>query len=107
MVKSGRGESLAPVRGSKPSSKILVASKAGKSLDEPAPEEVLSIFGENLREARIQRGLTQAELGVAAGVSQRRMSGIESGNQNITARTMASLAKAVGVELCELLRRPR
>jgi transcriptional regulator with XRE-family HTH domain len=54
----------------------------------------------------MQVGLTQGDLATRAGINQPYISTIESGAQNITAATAATLASALGLELCALLLKP-
>lgn len=105
MMKDGRGKRPAPV--TKTPGKRPDAVDRGKSLDEDVRNEILSVIGTNLREARAKRGLSQIELSEASGVSQKHISQIECGRRNLTALTMQNLAKAVGVAVRDLLPRSK
>lgn len=57
-----------------------------------------------IRELRIARGLTQEQLCERAGISIDAITRIESGSRTPTLSTLASIARALGVELSELVR---
>ena len=65
------------------------------------------IFGENLRVARLKRGLNQREVAARTGLPQQYLSQIELGQQNVTLRTVELLAKVVDRDPSTMLRRPR
>lgn len=75
--------------------------------DPPLSGDLRSVFGRNLRAARRKAGLTQAELGERTGLTQQYVSHVEAGHQNITIETMVALARIVGQEVSDLLRRSR
>jgi len=62
-----------------------------------------AILALNVMRLRAERGLTQAQLAAAIGVSQPRIAGIESGDANPRLSTVSKLAHALGVTLSELL----
>lgn len=62
-------------------------------------------FGRNLRAYRIQRQLSQEDLGEIAGLHRTYISGLERGIRNPSIRIVAQLADALGVEPGDLLRR--
>ncbi len=64
---------------------------------------VVVYIGENLRQARTRRLLTQDELAEKAGVSQSTVANIERDNAEPQFRTIRKLAKALDVEPTELL----
>jgi ribosome-binding protein aMBF1 (putative translation factor) len=72
-----------------------------------APDPLQILFGENLRTARLIAGLSQTELAARSGLSQQYLSKVETGHKNVTLRTIAVLAKAVGRDVSVLLRHPR
>ena len=80
-------------------------SLAANTDEAPSPLQIL--FGENLRTARLIAGLSQAELAARAGLMQQYLSKVETGHKNVTLRTIAVLAKAVGRDVSVLLRHPR
>ncbi len=61
-------------------------------------------LGARVRDLRTLRGLSQADLAEACQMSQPTISDIESGNLGVRVSTAERLAKALGVELDELLR---
>lgn len=70
-------------------------------------EDLQAVFGANLAAARLRIGLKQSELAAQTGSTQQYLSRIETGQKNLTLRTMVELAKRVGEEVSTLLRRPR
>jgi transcriptional regulator with XRE-family HTH domain len=71
-----------------------------------ASPDYLALFGRNVRAKREQAGLKQVEVGERIGVGQQRLALIESGKQNVTLKTMASLAEALGCDLPGMLVEP-
>jgi transcriptional regulator with XRE-family HTH domain len=53
-------------------------------------------FGENVRTARTEAGLSQAQLAELAGVRRAFISRIETGNGNVKLETVATISRAVG-----------
>jgi DNA-binding XRE family transcriptional regulator len=92
-----------------PSSPQKKARKGGSEVvppldpDEFVPQDLQAIFGENLKAARLKRGLKQSEVAERTGLTQMRLSVIESGRQNLTLKTMTKLAEAVNRSLSTLL----
>jgi ribosome-binding protein aMBF1 (putative translation factor) len=80
-------------------------SLAANTDEAPSPLQIL--FGENLRTARLIAGLSQAELAARSGLMQQYLSKVETGHKNVTLRTMATLAEAVGRDVSVLLRHPK
>ena len=68
------------------------------------PDNLRTIFGENLRAARLKAGLTQVELAERAKVERTYVTQIEAGSRNITLDIADALAKAVGKNVRSLLR---
>ena len=68
----------------------------------PVPRTLLKRLGARIRALRLERGLTQAELGAPyigrSGVSQ-----IESGSSSPSLSMLAALARRLGVEVRDLL----
>ena len=60
-------------------------------------------FANNLREARLRRGWSQEDLAEESGLHRTYVGSVERGERNISVDNMECLAKAVGVELIELL----
>lgn len=70
----------------------------------PAPSARV-VFGANLRRTREARGLSQEALGAAANMHRTAVGAVERGEANVTIDNMERLAKAVEVDLSELLNR--
>ena len=62
-----------------------------------------SIFGLNVRHARLTAQMSQNELARQAGLQQQYVSQIENGRQNVTIDTAVRLADALGLELWTML----
>jgi len=58
-------------------------------------------------EARTHRGWTQEELAEAMGFSLKFTQRIEAGRENLTIKSLANLAKHLGIEVKALFQRPR
>lgn len=61
-------------------------------------------FGERVYELRMERKLTQEELGSRVGLDPAFISQIENGRKNLTLLSVSKLAKALGVPALELFR---
>lgn len=61
-------------------------------------------LGDNLKEIRTRKNITQTELAKTLGVDKSFVSNIENGKTNPTLSTLTSLAKALGVQTDHLLR---
>lgn len=61
-------------------------------------------FANNLREARLSLGWSQEDLAEESGLHRTYVGSVERGERNISVDNMECLAKAVGVELIELLK---
>ena len=72
------------------------------STSEPG-RELLELLGRRIREARVRRGLTQLDLAQAAELSVAYVSLIERGGRNPPLTTVASLARALGVGVTDLV----
>jgi transcriptional regulator with XRE-family HTH domain len=73
-------------------------SRAALPLDEET-EEVIRQLADRLAAARKQRGLTQAELGDLADLSQQRIFDLEQGTANVTVRTLVRMAKVLELDV--------
>ncbi len=62
-------------------------------------------LGENIRQVRIAQGMSQEALAEAAGFHRTFVSQIERQKNNISIDNIERLARALGVDLVELLRR--
>lgn len=63
------------------------------------------IFATHLRTMRNERGLTQEELAHRVGLHRTYVSSLEHGERNVSIDNIERLARALGVEEIELLRR--
>ena len=63
-----------------------------------ARQTLLSSFGKTLRDARKQRGLTQAQLAALAGVPRLKVIQAEQGDASVSIGAYANLALALGME---------
>ncbi|RYM08781.1 XRE family transcriptional regulator [Sphingobium cupriresistens] len=68
--------------------------------------DVLAHVAGNVRALRAERGFSQDGLAAQAGVSRRMISGIESGEANVSLSTLDRLAQALGVSFSRLVRPP-
>ena len=66
--------------------------------------ELKKIFGKNINTRRERKGWNQDTLAEKANVSKNTISDIETGQKFARAKTMVSLAKALGTELYELFK---
>ena len=62
------------------------------------------LVGENVRKARLKRGLTQERFAEKSGFSQQYLSSLENGRRNPSIVTIYELATALGVSHLDLLR---
>lgn len=62
------------------------------------------LFGERLKQRRLERGLTQAQLFEQTGITASYISVIERGRGNPTLDMMVKLAEAVGAEAWDMIR---
>jgi transcriptional regulator with XRE-family HTH domain len=65
--------------------------------------EVLEVFGRRVRDERLRQGLTQLALANAAALSVAYVSLLERGGRNPPITTVATLARALGVGVSELV----
>ncbi|HUB48401.1 MAG TPA: helix-turn-helix domain-containing protein [Acetobacteraceae bacterium] len=80
-------------------------SKEPKGQDEADKlgDEAIGAIARRIVDLRKKKGLTQAELGKLAGVTQGRIFELEQRTSNITVRTLARMAQVLDVELVELV----
>jgi transcriptional regulator with XRE-family HTH domain len=67
-----------------------------------AQDPVLVSFGNAVRRARLQRGISQEELAHQAGIDRSYMSSVERGGQNVGLMIMARIAGALDMAVAEL-----
>ena len=60
--------------------------------------DMRALVGANVREARLEAGMTQEELAERSGFSQQYISGLERGKRNPTIVSVYELAQALGVK---------
>lgn len=65
------------------------------------------LFASNLRKLRLKNGLSQEELAELSGLHRTYVGSVEREERNISIDNMERLADALGVDLIELLRKPR
>lgn len=68
------------------------------------PRDVCVLLGKRIRELRKARGWRQLDLAEQAGINENYVSDLELGRKEVCLRTLAILAKALGLKLDELLR---
>jgi transcriptional regulator with XRE-family HTH domain len=64
--------------------------------------DILELVGNRIREIRLERGLTQEEVGEAVGVSYSYIGRIERGQKNISLQTLSKIAHALNVSESDL-----
>jgi transcriptional regulator with XRE-family HTH domain len=67
------------------------------------PNDIARIIAQRLQEARKRAGLTQTQLGERAGVTQNYIYELEYGTTNISIRTLDKMAKALDVDIRDLI----
>ncbi|MBE7449208.1 MAG: helix-turn-helix transcriptional regulator [Kofleriaceae bacterium] len=69
-----------------------------------ASDETLRLVGRRIAHARVRRGWTQEALAERYGVSTKYLQRIEAGRQNLSLRSLARIAAALGCRPFDLLR---
>ena len=100
LCNEGRGVKRPVNRRSKGQS-VLKRADANRHAD--TASDVIRTFGMNLRAARLRAGMTQGQLGEAAGCGRTYVTVVEEGKQNLTFGLADTLARAVGESLAELV----
>jgi transcriptional regulator with XRE-family HTH domain len=62
-------------------------------------DEICERLGEEIRAARENVGMSQAELGLRVGLSRPSVANLEAGRQDITAARLAMIARVLGLDL--------
>lgn len=65
---------------------------------------ILKAFGARIKSIRLERGLSQEQLGLIAGLDRTYISGIERGLRNVSLINLERLALALNTEPAELLK---
>ena len=65
-----------------------------------------TIIGWNLRRLRVERGLSQERLALAAGIDRAYVGRVERGSENVTITTLEAMAHALSVPVATLLIEP-
>lgn len=65
-------------------------------------QEVRETLGESVRTARLVSGISQKELAVKAGLNRVFISDVERGTRNVSLDSIARIADALDLELCDL-----
>lgn len=81
---------------------LLRKYKSKESVPKGWPARLFLNIGKILREARIQKGLSQKELSLIIGIEQSDISKIEKGKKNITLGTLSRLCKALGIKKIDM-----
>jgi len=66
-------------------------------------ENILEVFGQNVQKYRNEKQISQEKLAEFSGVHRTYVGMIERAEKNITLRNMEKIAKALGVEIKDLL----
>lgn len=64
--------------------------------------DVTKIFGQRIKQLRLEKGLSQEHLGELCSLDRTYISSLERGHRNVSLKNIASLAKALDVTLSEL-----
>ena len=67
-------------------------------------KKILILFGLNVRTERLRQGLSQEELGSRAGLHRTYIGMVERAEKNITLTNIEKIAKALNVNLVDLLK---
>jgi transcriptional regulator with XRE-family HTH domain len=71
-----------------------------------APEAVYSLVGERLSQLREERGVSQNELGIFAGLTRSSVANIEKGRQRVHIHQLYLFADYLGISIDDLLPDP-
>lgn len=63
-------------------------------------------LGERIREVRLSKSMTQRDLSIASGITERAIGLLENGQPDARLSTVVDLARALGVSLDELIAEP-
>ena len=68
-------------------------------------DDILKLFGDNLRRIRTGKGLSQRDLSAMCTIDNADISRMENGEINVTLKTVAQLADALDVPLIKFLKK--
>lgn len=71
----------------------------------PARSAALAALGRSVRDYRIERGISQEELGFRSGLDRTYVGSVERGERNATYETLIKLTDGLGVELVAVMER--
>ena len=71
-------------------------------LDNPQSQTLRVIMGRRIRELRLQKEMTQSDLGATAGITYGHVSLIENGQANITLETLEKISQVLNVSVANL-----
>lgn len=74
-----------------------------RSVSVGSMDEFLTRFGGAVREYRLQRGMTQAELAERIGLARTSVTNLEKGDQNAPLTLLPTISRALGVDPIELV----
>ena len=103
--RSGPSPKRAPTPTDKADASASPRASAKRPGADDVPPELHVIFGENLKAARLACGLNQRQVAALTGLRQQYLSQIEQGQQNVTLKTVALLAKVLDHDVSTMLRR--
>ena len=63
---------------------------------------ISELFGQRVRQLRMERGLSQEAFAVCCGMDRTYISSLERGHRNVCLHNIAAIAAALGVSLSEL-----
>ena len=81
---------------------IVIKDEGYPNRDSQKERSILQLFGNRVRELRLQHGWTQEDLGEKARRHWTYIGGIERGERNITLRVVEDIARALGVKVHSL-----
>ena len=67
-------------------------------------KNIKEILGNNIRVARQLKGLSQEELADMASLHRTYIGSVERGERNISLENMVAISRALGLNICELLK---
>ena len=88
------------------SSVLMTKAPKPRAARDPISAPMRRAFGRAFRAARLEAGITQAEIAARTDTDRGHIGRVENGKANVTVETMAELAKAVGLELQVVLAPP-